>query len=299
VPTLLVQDPDTRNWRGAADAELNALDDHDRHSNTVKPRWPRQMQTPMAAEPAVAVQPAARGAGLVGQHQCWSVWWVCRLGVSVGHHVGVITERTSSTRWLIPGALAFLAVCIAFAAVMLVWHGGIGAGVPAAGGPSAGGGVPAGPGGTPTPSGGSAASSSPGGSAASATRPAGPVTGPIVGVGGLCVDVRSASRVDRTAVQVYGCNGSGAQSWTVQTNGTVQALGKCLDVSDGATADGTPVQLYGCNGTGAQVWRAQPEGTLLNPQSGRCLDDAGSGPAGTQLSISACTGSASQRWRLP
>ncbi len=117
------------------------------------------------------------------------------------------------------------------------------------------------------------------------SRPAGPVTGPIVGFGGLCVDVRSASRADRTAVQVYGCNGSDAQSWTVQTNGTVQALGKCLDVSDGATADGTPVQLYACNGTGAQVWRAQPDGTLLNPRSGRCLDDAGSGPPGTQLII--------------
>jgi len=202
----------------------------------------------------------------------------------------VIPERTSSTGWLIPGALAFLAVCIAFAAVMLVWHGGIGAGVPAAGGPTAGGRVTTGPGGPPTPS---------GGAAPSATRPAGPVTGPIVGFGGLCVDVRSASRADRTAVQVYGCNGSDAQSWTVQTNGTMEALGKCLDVTDGATADGTPVQLYDCNGTGAQVWRAQSDGTLLNPQSGRCLDDAGSGPAGTQLIIFACTGSANQRWRLP
>jgi Ricin-type beta-trefoil lectin domain len=213
--------------------------------------------------------------------------------------LGVIPERTSSTGWLIPGALAFLAVCIAFAAVMLVWQGGIGAGVPAAGGPTAGGGVPADPGGTPTPSGGAAASSSPGGATPSTTRPAGPVTGPIVGFGGLCVDVRSGSRTDRTAVQVYGCNGSDAQLWTVQTNGTVQALGKCLDVSDGATADGAPVQLYDCNGTGAQVWRAQSDGTLLNPQSGRCLDDAGSGPAGTQLIIFACTGSANQLWTVP
>jgi hypothetical protein len=219
--------------------------------------------------------------------------------VSVGHYVGVAPDRTSSTGWLIPGALAFLAVCIAFAAVMLVWHGGIGAGVPASGGPTAGGGVLAGPGGTPTPSGGAAASSSLGSAAPSATRPASPVTGPIVGFGGLCVDVRSASRADRNAVQVYSCNGSDAQSWTVQNNGTVQALGKCLDVSDGATDDETPVQLYDCNGTGAQVWRAQPDGTLLNPQSGRCLDDAGSGPAGTQLIIFACTGSANQRWTLP
>src|SRR6266498_4143201 len=239
----------------------------------------RQIRILMAAEPTRRCPAGGQGADPVGQQQRWSVDGSCGLVVSVGHYVGVIPERTLSTGWLIPGALAFLAVSIAFAAVMLVWHGGTGGGVPAAGGPTAGGSVPAGPGGTPTP--------------------AGAVTGPIVGFGGLCVDVRSASRADRTAVQVYGCNGSDAQSWTVQTNGTVQALGKCLDVSDGATADGTPVQLYACNGTGAQVWRAQPDGTLLNPRSGRCLDDAGSGPPGTQLIIFACTGSANQRWTLP
>lgn len=219
--------------------------------------------------------------------------------VSIGHDVGVIPERTSATGWLIPGALAFVAVCIAFAAGMLLWHGGIGEGAPSAGGPTAGGGVPPDPGGTPAPSGGATAPSSPSNAAPSPTRPAGAASGPIVGSGGLCVDVRSASRDDRTAVQVYGCNGSDAQSWTVQTNGTVQALGKCLDVRDGATADGTPVQLYACNGTGAQVWQAHPDGTLLNPQSGRCLDDAGSGPAGTQLIIFTCKGSANQRWTLP
>ena len=43
----------------------------------------------------------------------------------------------SSDRWLIPGALGFLALAVAFAAVMLVWPGGTGTGVPAAGGPSA------------------------------------------------------------------------------------------------------------------------------------------------------------------
>jgi hypothetical protein len=211
----------------------------------------------------------------------------------------VIPERSSSTGWLIPGALAFLAVCIAFAAVILVWHGGNGAGVPTAGGPAADDGVPSGQGAAPTPSGVAATSSSPGGSVPSATRPVDPVIGPIVGIGGLCVDVRLASPADRTAVQVFGCNGTAAQSWTLQTNGTVQALGKCLDVSDAGTADGTPVQLYQCNGTGAQVWRAQPDRTLLNPQSGKCLDDAGSGPAGTQLIIFACAGSANQQWSLP
>jgi hypothetical protein len=76
-------------------------------------------------------------------------------------------------------------------------------------------------------------------------------------------------------------------------------LGKCLDVSNGATADETSVQLFDCNGTPAQVWRARPDQTLLNPESGRCLDDARSGGAGTQLIIFTCTGAANQRWKLP
>jgi hypothetical protein len=51
-------------------------------------RAPRQMRIPMAAEPDVAVQPAARGAGLVGQHQRWSVdgfaGWACLSGIMSG-----------------------------------------------------------------------------------------------------------------------------------------------------------------------------------------------------------------------
>ena len=40
-------------------------------------------------------------------------------------------------------------------------------------------------------------------------------------------------------------------------------------------ATGTLVDLYTCNGTGAQVWQPQSGGALLNPQSGKCLDDTG------------------------
>ena len=62
-----------------------------------------------------------------------------------------------------------------------------------------------------------------------------------------------------------------------ESNSTLQALGKCLDVNAAGTANGTLVQLYTCNGTVAQVWQPQTNGTLVNPHSGRCLDDTGSG----------------------
>ena len=79
----------------------------------------------------------------------------------------------------------------------------------------------------------------------------------------------------------------------------MQTLGKCLDVDNGATADNTTVDLYDCNGTGAQTWTAQPNGELVNPQSGKCLDDTASGPSGTQLTINDCDAGADQKWTLP
>jgi hypothetical protein len=126
------------------------------------------------------------------------------------------------------------------------------------------------------------------------------VTGPITGYQGLCLDDRSASTANLNPVQVYTCNGSSAQSWTVNGAGnTLQVLGKCLDVNSAGTANGTTVDLYACNGTGAQQWVPQSNGELLNPNSGKCLDDTGSGGSGTQAQIWSCTGSANQRWTLP
>jgi hypothetical protein len=116
----------------------------------------------------------------------------------------------------------------------------------------------------------------------------------------LCVDDADASADNGTAIQLYGCNGTAAQQWTVASDGTLQVFGKCMDVTDGATGNGTPVQLYDCNGTGAQQWQPQPDGSLRNPASGRCLDDPSFSTAdGTQLEIWDCNGGTNQRWTLP
>ncbi|MDI5964641.1 ricin-type beta-trefoil lectin domain protein [Streptomyces sp. SL13] len=116
----------------------------------------------------------------------------------------------------------------------------------------------------------------------------------------LCVDDRSSSTADYNPVQLWGCNGSSAQQWTVGSGNTLQVLGKCLDVYAAGTADGTLADLYDCNGTGAQVWQPQSDGALLNPASGKCLDDPNSSTAaGTQLQIWDCNGSSAQHWTLP
>ena len=125
-------------------------------------------------------------------------------------------------------------------------------------------------------------------------------TGAITGYGGKCVDVASASSANGTAVQLYDCNGTAAQSWTVGTDGTLRALGKCMDVAAAGTANGTQIQLYDCNGTGAQQWSRGSGGSLVNSGSGRCLDATGPSSAnGTRLQIWDCTGAANQQWTLP
>jgi hypothetical protein len=126
-------------------------------------------------------------------------------------------------------------------------------------------------------------------------------TGPItLASNGLCLDVRGANSANFTPVQVYTCNGTAAQQWTVvQAGSTLHALGKCLDINGGGTADGTTVDLYDCNNTAAQVFIPQSNGSLYNPQSNKCLDDTGWGGSGTQAEIWDCTGSSNQKWNLP
>jgi Glycosyl hydrolase family 12/Ricin-type beta-trefoil lectin domain len=124
-------------------------------------------------------------------------------------------------------------------------------------------------------------------------------SGPVTGYEGLCLDDRSASTAEYNPVQVYTCNGTGAQQWTVEPNNTLEVLGMCLDVDAAGTANGTLVDLYTCNGTGAQVWEPQPDGALLNPSSGKCLDDTGYGGSGTQVQIWSCGGNDNQSWALP
>ncbi|NUP21415.1 MAG: carbohydrate-binding protein, partial [Streptomyces sp.] len=132
------------------------------------------------------------------------------------------------------------------------------------------------------------------------TSGAGTRTGPVKGVNGKCLDVANAGTADGTQVQLWTCNGSGAQSWTVGSDGTVRALGKCLDVSGGASADGTKIQLWTCNGTGAQRWVPQSDGTVRNPQSGKCLDaSGGTWNDGTPVHLWTCHTGPNQKWTLP
>jgi Ricin-type beta-trefoil lectin domain len=125
-------------------------------------------------------------------------------------------------------------------------------------------------------------------------------SGAITGYQGLCLDDFAGSSADGTIVDLYGCNNTPAQQWTVASNNTLQINGKCLDITGGSTADGALVELWDCNGGGNQVWQPGANNTLVNPASGKCLDDPGfSTTNGTQLDIWDCNGGANQAWNLP
>ena len=120
--------------------------------------------------------------------------------------------------------------------------------------------------------------------------------GPILGATGKCIDVAGGGVDNGSSIQIFTCNGTGAQGWAWNSSdGTLRALDKCMDVTGGATASGTAVQLWECNGTGAQEWRWRQQSRLVNPQSGRCLEVVGA----ERLQISDCADFAGQVWRLP
>ncbi len=153
--------------------------------------------------------------------------------------------------------------------------------------------------------------------AASTSAVTSPPTGPIGSgyLGTRCVDDRNDSSADGTWIVAAPCNDSAEQNWTVETDGTIQIHGKCLDVYRERKGNNTPIDLWPCTGRGNQQW-TPVNGTLVNPISGKCLDDPGrgrqpiwwlsrSGQANfvtlksSQLVIYTCNGGRNQQWSLP
>jgi len=135
---------------------------------------------------------------------------------------------------------------------------------------------------------------------ATSTATAADPVGSITGLAGKCVDIAAASNTNGTPVQLYDCNGTAAQQWTVSSDGTLRALGKCLDLTDRGTADGTTAQLWDCTGGSNQQWVVTAAHDIVNPAANKCLDVTGGNSAnGTRLQIWTCTGAANQKWNAP
>jgi glucosylceramidase len=115
---------------------------------------------------------------------------------------------------------------------------------------------------------------------------------------GRCVDDAGNSADNGTQVQIYDCNGTSAQRWTIGSNGTLRVNGKCMDVRDRGTSNGSRVQIWDCTGASNQAWQVSGD-RILNTGSGRCLDDTDWRPDNsTPLQIWDCTGADNQRWTV-
>ncbi|HEV8172807.1 MAG TPA: ricin-type beta-trefoil lectin domain protein, partial [Actinoplanes sp.] len=114
---------------------------------------------------------------------------------------------------------------------------------------------------------------------------------------GRCIDIPAANPVDSARLQMYDCNGTVAQKWMFNADGSVSAMGKCMDARAAGTSNGTPIQLYTCNGTGAQKFTLTGAGDLVNPQSNRCVDITDwNSNNGAQLQLWDCSGNSNQKW---
>ncbi|NNG37917.1 DUF1929 domain-containing protein [Flexivirga sp. ID2601S] len=114
----------------------------------------------------------------------------------------------------------------------------------------------------------------------------------------LCLDVNGSGTANGTTVQVWGCNGTGAQVWTIQPDRTLRnpQSGKCLDWPGGRPA-GTQLIIWTCGSQNNQKWtwrsaqlpKLPPATQYVSAANGQCLTSS--------LVTAGCDpNAATQRW---
>ncbi|WP_164842505.1 RICIN domain-containing protein [Actinoplanes solisilvae] len=118
--------------------------------------------------------------------------------------------------------------------------------------------------------------------------------GVIRGQNSLCLDLNGGLTFDYNHIQVARCNDTGAQTWTLATDGTLRVLGKCAtSFRDGA------VRILRCDDREAARWRRDGQ-RLINASSDDCLTDPSGGRrAGSGVRVTDCDGSTTQSWSIP
>ena len=118
---------------------------------------------------------------------------------------------------------------------------------------------------------------------------------------GDCLSVTGASVSAGATADIYTCNGSVSENWTVNSNGTITGnnSGLCLSTSGDSSALKTTADINTCDGDGYEHWTVESNGTIVNGASGLCLSVTG---ASTTLKATAdlytCNGSVSENWTV-
>lgn len=102
---------------------------------------------------------------------------------------------------------------------------------------------------------------------------------------GYCLDDLHNSSSLNTAVEIWKCNGSPAQHWTMSGD-LIKHDQQCLDVMNNGKNSGDQIVANSCDGSSGESWTIN-QGGFQNPNSSMCLTVPGNHPE-TQLTISSC-----------
>lgn len=90
-----------------------------------------------------------------------------------------------------------------------------------------------------------------------------------------CLDVREAKFADGTPVQIYDCNGTGAQMWVISRGSTkvrVHGTNYCLDAGS-TPGNGVGMKIWQCyDNLPAQQWYYTQDDRIAFQDHGLCLD---------------------------
>ncbi len=114
-----------------------------------------------------------------------------------------------------------------------------------------------------------------------------------------CLDTAGRIFANGTTEDIWTCNGTPAQVWTLTPDGQLTEDGGsyCLDDYGLEKTPGTRVVLWSCNGGANQRWMIQSNGSIVSANAGLCIDVSGKGTSdGTPLVLWPCDGSQSQQW---
>eukprot|EP00586_Coscinodiscus_wailesii_P005422 CAMPEP_0172486448 /NCGR_PEP_ID=MMETSP1066-20121228/15033_1 /TAXON_ID=671091 /ORGANISM="Coscinodiscus wailesii, Strain CCMP2513" /LENGTH=408 /DNA_ID=CAMNT_0013252417 /DNA_START=108 /DNA_END=1334 /DNA_ORIENTATION=+ len=120
---------------------------------------------------------------------------------------------------------------------------------------------------------------------------------------GKALDVCWGGKVNGTNVHLWHLNYTGAQKWTLKSDGTIcnPQSGKCLDFrrSETNANDNDNVVIWEKNGSESQVWKLTNDGTIMNSQSGKRLDICEAArDDGTNIITYEYNAAKNQQWRL-
>lgn len=115
---------------------------------------------------------------------------------------------------------------------------------------------------------------------------------------GRCLDVPGANLADGVTLQIYDCNDTVAQRWTVTGSGQLRIGDRCLDDPSGGV-DGVAVAIDTCHGGDDQRWRTPGDGTVRNVATDLCLDvEGGEVENGTPVLVYSCHQQPHQLWTI-